>query len=87
MNYLLQDNEYQNVIISILAVIGICNNDGWLDAEDYTLKYSAIIKLAWLIVIQEGYEQQQEAIKQLQGRESTAEKAKEEVRSYYHFIC
>jgi hypothetical protein len=45
LNYLLQDNEYQNVIISALALIGICNNNRWLDAEDYTPKYSAIVKL------------------------------------------
>jgi hypothetical protein len=86
LNHLLQDNEYQNVIISALAVIGIRDDDGWLDAEDYTPKYSAIIKLAQLMVVQEGYERRQEAIKRLQGRESTAEKAEEEARSYYHFI-
>jgi hypothetical protein len=33
-----------------------------LDAKDYTPKYSAIIKLAWLMVVQEGYERRQEAI-------------------------
>lgn len=38
------------------------------------------------MVVQEGYKQQQEAIKQLQERESTAEEAKEEAQSYYHFI-
>ena len=43
-------------MISRLAVLGIRNDDGWLDAEDYTLKYSAVIKLAWLMVVQEGYE-------------------------------
>jgi hypothetical protein len=86
LNHLLQDNEYQNVIISALAVMGIRDDDGWLDAEDYTPKYSAIIKLAQLMVVQEGYERRQEAIKRLQGRESTAEKAEEEARSYYHFI-
>ena len=67
--------------------MGICDDDGWLDAKDYTPKYSAIIKLAWLIVVQEGYKQQQEAICQLQERGSTAKDAKEEARSYYHFIC
>ena len=49
-------------MISGLAIIGIRDNDGWLDAKDYTPKYSAIIKLARLIVIQEGYERRQKAI-------------------------
>jgi hypothetical protein len=31
------------------------DNNGWLDTKDYTPKYSAIIKLARLMVVQEGY--------------------------------
>jgi RecQ family ATP-dependent DNA helicase len=86
LNHPLQDNEYQNVIISGLAIMGIRDDDGWLDADDYTPKYSAIIKLARLMVVQEGYERRQEAIRLLQERELTAEEAKEAARSYYHFV-
>jgi hypothetical protein len=46
LNHLLQDNEYQNVIISRLAIMGIHDDNRWLDAKDYIPKYSAIIKLA-----------------------------------------
>jgi hypothetical protein len=38
------------------------------------------------MVVQEGYKQRQEAIQRLQEQGSTIEEAKEEVRSYYHFI-
>ena len=86
LNYLLQDNEYQNAIISGLVVIGIRNDNRWLDAKDYTPKYSTIIKLAYLIVIQEGYEKWQEAIKRLQERGLSADNASEEAHSYYYFI-
>jgi hypothetical protein len=68
LNHPLQDNEYKSAIISGLAVLGIRDDDGWLDAEDYTPKYSAVIKLARLMVVQEGYEQRQETMKQLQER-------------------
>ena len=64
LNHPLQDNEYQNVIISGLAMMGIWDDDGWLDAKDYTPKYSAIIKLARLIIVQEGYEQRQDRTQQ-----------------------
>ena len=40
-----------NIIISGLAVLGIRSDNRCLDVEDYTPKYSAIIKLAWLIVV------------------------------------
>jgi RecQ family ATP-dependent DNA helicase len=86
LNHPLQDNEYQNVIISALALMGMRDDDGWLDAEDYTPKYSAIIKLARLMVVQEGYERREEAIRQLQERGSTVDEAKEEARSYFHFV-
>jgi hypothetical protein len=86
LNHPLQDNEYQNAIISGLAIMGIRDDDGWIDAEDYTPKYSAIIKLARLMVVQEGYEQRQEAIKRLQERGLSADDASEEAHSYFHFI-
>ena len=38
------------------------------------------------MVVQEGYERRQEAIRQLQEQGSTADEAKEEARSYYYFI-
>ena len=57
LNHPLKDNEYKSAIISGLAVLGIWDDDGWLNAEDYTPKYSAIIKLARLMVVQEAYEQ------------------------------
>ena len=62
LDYQLQDNEYDNAIISGLAVLGIKDDKAWFDAEDYIPKYSAVIKLAWLMVVQEAYEQRQEQI-------------------------
>ncbi|KFZ17490.1 hypothetical protein V501_01694, partial [Pseudogymnoascus sp. VKM F-4519 (FW-2642)] len=56
LNHPLQDNEYKSVIISGLAVLGIRDDDGWLNAEDYTSKYSAVAKLARMMVVHEGYE-------------------------------
>jgi hypothetical protein len=52
-NQPLQDDEYKSVVISGLAVLGMREDDGWLDAEDYISKYSAVIKLARLMVVQE----------------------------------
>jgi hypothetical protein len=63
LNHPLQDNEYKSVIISRLAVLGIRDDDGWLNAEDYTSKYSTVAKLARMMVVHEGYEQRQEEIK------------------------
>jgi hypothetical protein len=50
------------VLISGLAILGMREDDGWLDAEDYMPKYSAVIKLARLMVVQEACERRREAI-------------------------
>jgi hypothetical protein len=46
LNHKLGDDEYKSVIISELAVLGFRNNRGWLNAKDYTTKYSKVIKIA-----------------------------------------
>ncbi|KAH6715664.1 hypothetical protein BKA61DRAFT_671951 [Leptodontidium sp. MPI-SDFR-AT-0119] len=48
-------------------------DDRWLDAEDYTPKYSAVIKLAQLIVVQEAYERRREAITRYEERSLSPE--------------
>jgi hypothetical protein len=75
LNQPLQDDEYKSVLISGLAVLGMREDDGWLDAEDYTPKYSAVIKLARLMVVQEAYERRREAITHYESRGLSAKKA------------
>ena len=92
LDHPLQDNEYKSAIISGLAVLGIRDDEGWLDAEDYTPKYSAVIKLARLMVVQEAYEKKEEAMKALQermntqGQEISEDECRQKTTSYYHLI-
>ncbi len=83
MNQPLQDDEYKSVLISGLAILGMREDDGWLDAEDYTPKYSAVIKLARLMVVQEAYERRWEAIAQYEERGLSPEVAREKASSHY----
>ena len=54
-----------------------------MNAKDYTLKYSAVIKLARLIVVQEAYERRREAIAYYKGRGISTKKARDKANSYY----
>jgi hypothetical protein len=63
LNHKLGDNEYKSVIISGLAVIGFCNNRGWLNVEDYTTKYSGVIKIAQMLVVYQSYIEQEDGYK------------------------
>ena len=51
LNHELGDNKYKSVIISGMAVLGFYNDRGWLNAKDYTTKYSGIIKIAYILVL------------------------------------
>jgi hypothetical protein len=55
LNHELSDDEYESVIISGLAVLGFWDDRGWLNAEDYTIKYSGFIKIARMLVIYRSY--------------------------------
>lgn len=57
LDHRLVGNEYDSVIISGLAVLGIAEDGSWIEACNYTPIYSAVIKLARLMVIQKAHEQ------------------------------
>ena len=52
LDHPLAHSEYDSALISGLAVLAIDQHGGWLSAENYTPKYSAIVKLARLLVVQ-----------------------------------
>jgi hypothetical protein len=54
-----------------------------LDTENYVPKYSTVIKLARLLVVQEAYERRRETIEQYGNRGLSAEKAREKTSSHY----
>jgi len=58
-------------------------DEGWLDTEDYTPKYSAVIKLVRLMVVQEAYERRREAIEQYESRGLSTKAAQEKASSHY----
>lgn len=82
LNQTLQDHEYKSAIISGLAVLGMQDGEGWLDAEDYTPKYSAVIKLARLMVVQEAYQRREAEIIKYEAR-GLGPKEAAEAASYY----
>jgi hypothetical protein len=63
LNHELGDDEYESVIISGLAVMGFRDDGGWLNAEDYTTKYSGIIKIARMLVVYRSYMEREDGYK------------------------
>ena len=63
LNHELGDDEYESVIISGLAIIGFHNDRGWLNAKDYTTKYSRVIKIARMLVVYQLYIEQEDGYK------------------------
>jgi Orsellinic acid/F9775 biosynthesis cluster protein D len=72
------DDEYASVVISGLAVLGIREDGGWLNAEDYTTKYSGIIKIARMLVLYRSYVEREDAVA---ARQRTMTEAKARART------
>jgi superfamily II DNA helicase RecQ len=82
----LVDNEYQSAIISGLAVLGVREDKGWENPEDYTPKLSAVIKLARLMVVQMAYQARQAAITRRVGQGWSQEEAEGESPGHVELV-
>jgi Orsellinic acid/F9775 biosynthesis cluster protein D len=56
LDHQIRGNEFENGILSGLAVLGLDPNQGWIDALNYTPKLSAVVKLARIMVVQQAWE-------------------------------
>ncbi|KAM7208117.1 telomere-linked helicase 1, partial [Rhypophila decipiens] len=65
--------HYESAMISGLAVIGIREDGGWESVENYTPIYSAVIKMARMLVVYQAVLEQQDEIKELEQRMSKEE--------------
>ena len=62
LDYPLRESLYENVVISGLALIWLRPDGGWVAAEDYTSNYSAIIKLARMLVVRQAVVERKEEV-------------------------
>jgi RecQ family ATP-dependent DNA helicase len=60
LDHRLNQSEYENAIVSFLAVLGIEGQDQWTEPGNYTPHLSGLIKIAQLFVIQLGYERKRD---------------------------
>jgi superfamily II DNA helicase RecQ len=86
LDHELADNQYKSVIISGLAALGLHEGGRWANAEDYTPKLSAVIKLARLMVIQKAYTTRQQSIATKVRRGMSQVDAEESTRSHVKLV-
>ncbi|KFZ23510.1 hypothetical protein V502_02011 [Pseudogymnoascus sp. VKM F-4520 (FW-2644)] len=86
LDHNLVNNKYQSAIISGLAVLGVREDKGWDNPEDYTPKLSAVIKLSQLMVIQMAYQTQQDTIAERVGQGWSQEQAEEECPGHVELV-
>ena len=86
LDHQLGDHQYQSAIISGLAVLGLDEGGGWVDAVDYTKVLSAVIKLARLMVVQLAHHTRQLSIARKVGRGLSQVDAEESVASHFDLV-
>jgi hypothetical protein len=87
LDYRLHRDVYKNVIISGLSILGIREGGGWLKATEYTMIYSAVIKLARALVIERIYQSRQRQIYAAQALGISKDEACKNSESYYTLVC
>ncbi len=68
-----QHTHYENAIISALSVMGLREDGGWERPENYTPTYSAVIKVARMLVLYQAIREQQDGTVALERRMSKEE--------------
>lgn len=63
LDHSLGDHQYDSVLISTLAVMGVRDDGGWQNALDYTPVLSAVIKVARIVVLYHVYTERQAEIR------------------------
>lgn len=63
LDHTFEDNQYESVVVSGLAMLGLQEEGIWANAEDYTPILSAIVKLARLMVLLKAHELREWSIK------------------------
>ncbi len=61
----IKDDKYSSAIISAIAVMGIKEEGGWCSPLNYTLKMSAIIKVARIMAVYSAHQARKEDIRQV----------------------
>ncbi|KAK4118463.1 hypothetical protein N657DRAFT_540828, partial [Parathielavia appendiculata] len=65
-----RDSPYESALLSGLAVLGIREDGGWVGPGDYTPKYSAVIKIARILVVYQSVVEREDEVRVLQRRMS-----------------
>ncbi|WDK09358.1 hypothetical protein CGRA01v4_00636 [Colletotrichum graminicola] len=82
LDHPIRRGDYQNILVSALAVMGISEDGGWVKVNDYTTDYSAVVKVSRMLVIYQSAVERKGAVAE-RAKEMGEEAAKDEVRSIF----
>ncbi|KAF6815375.1 hypothetical protein CMUS01_12464 [Colletotrichum musicola] len=85
LDHQLKRGHYENALISALAVMGIREDGGWVQITDYTNKYSAVIKVARMLVVYQAVVEQREEMAVLE-REMGKDEAEDKTTSLFQHV-
>jgi hypothetical protein len=74
LDHPLVKGSYDSVLLSALAVVGIRQDDGWETPDNYTGHYSAIIKIARMLVVRQSQYELEKYLDHQQQQEEQAGK-------------
>ncbi|GJC88126.1 hypothetical protein ColLi_10964 [Colletotrichum liriopes] len=85
LDHRLKGGQYENALISALAVMGIRDDGGWVDITDYTTIYSAVIKVARMLVVYQAHLQRKDEVAAI-AEKIGVDEAEEEADSLFRHV-
>ncbi|KAF6806228.1 hypothetical protein CMUS01_14418, partial [Colletotrichum musicola] len=85
LDHQLKRGHYENALVSALAVMGINEEGGWVDIKDFTTKFSAVIKVARMLVVHQAVVEQRDEVATLE-MEMGREEAEDRVVSLFQRV-
>ena len=82
LDHELKHSAYESALISALAVLGLRGDGDWVSPLDYTMTYSAVIKLGRMLVLQQAYEEKENKVR-IKTRTIGEQKARERARGMF----
>jgi RecQ family ATP-dependent DNA helicase len=85
LDHQFKQGHYNSILLSGLAVMGIREDGGWVAAEDYTSIYSAVIKVARMLVVYQSYLEREDEVAEKM-RTMSEEEAREAAQGMFGII-
>ncbi|RSL81538.1 hypothetical protein CDV31_017023, partial [Fusarium ambrosium] len=85
LDHQFKQNHYDSIVLSVLAIVGIAEDGGWVEPTEYMPKYSGVIKVARMLVLYQPWLEREEDVAEKM-KTISEDEAREKVRGMCRIV-